>query len=90
MASLSATASEALMAWNIAHLTKGSLSVPPPDRVEAASCFSCLGGQGGTLFPAQCQEVQSDTSEGRRGLWLRRREREKHLFLGQTHSLYRC
>lgn len=65
MASLSATASEVLMAWNIAHLTKGSLSVPPPDRAEAASCFSCLGGQGGTLFPAQCQEVQSDTSEGR-------------------------
>lgn len=40
---------EAPMAWNIAHLAKGSLSVPPPDRVEAASCFSCPGGQGGTL-----------------------------------------
>lgn len=53
------------MAWNTAHVAKGSLSVPPPDRVEAASCFFLPGRAGRNPVPDQSREVQSDTSEGR-------------------------
>lgn len=60
----------ALMAWNIAHLAKGSLSVPPPDRVEAASCFSCLNGQGGTLSQIRVRKCSLILVRGKRSIYI--------------------
>lgn len=66
------------MAWNIAHLAKGSFVSPTSRQGGGCFLFFLPERAGRNLVPDQSREVQSDTSEGR----------EKHLFLGRTHSYY--
>lgn len=81
---------EALMAWNIAHLAKGSLSVPPPTGWRLLPVFPAqgkqagrVGGQGGTLSQLRAGKCSLILVRGEGG-------REKHFFLGWTHSRYHC